>query len=203
MVYNQIVRKVLIPYGKYQMSQKGDNTLLPIWALLRLYKDKKQENKLLPSLKELLWSVAWMLGDCSSQSLAVFCLQAFFSSLFFSVRSFCFIVFFAISYCRKLKIYKNSQSNTINLRVCMIYLASTITGSQPISSCFKFHTSVQFAYYFEENSRFIISSVTISVCTLRGNGSLKHYKSKSAFIVFYSFFVLYLKVNKNNYQMLH
>lgn len=134
MVYNQIVRKVLIPYRKYQMSQKGDNILLPIWALLRLCKDKKQENKLLPSLKELL-GAQLVLGDCSSQSLTVFCLQAFFFQVIFSVRSFCFVVFFAISYCRKLKIYKSSQSRTINLRVCMLQLQQSLVHSQfPLAS---------------------------------------------------------------------
>lgn len=183
------------------MSQKGDNTLLPIWALLRLHKDKKQENKLLPSLKELL-GAQLVLGDCSSQSLTVFCLQAFFFPGYFFSQIFLLRGFLCNLLLQKIENLQE-QPKQNNKPPCVCALASTITGSQPISSCFKFHTSLQFAYYFEENSRFIISSVNISVCTLRSNGSLKHYKSKSAFIVFYSFFVLYLKVNKNNYQMLH
>lgn len=143
-----------------------------------------------------------MLGDCSSVINDVLS-----SSFFFFPVNFFSQIFLLHSFLCNLLLQKTEnlqeQPKQYNKPSCVYVLASTVTGSQPLSSRFKFHTSLQFAYYFEENSRYIISSINISVCTLRGNGSLKHHKSKSAFIVFYSFFVLYLKVNKNNYQMLH
>lgn len=183
------------------MSQKRDNTVLPIWALLRRYKDKKQENQPLPSLRELLGVRLGCVVTARHSHYLCFVFKLFLPVYFFSQ------IFLLHSFLYNLLLQKienlQEQPKQYNKPPSVYDLASTITGSQPISSCFKFHTSLQFAYYFEENSRFIISSVNISVCTLRGNGSLKHYKSKSAFIVFYSFFVLYLKVNKNNYQMLH
>lgn len=142
-----------------------------------------------------------MLGDCSSVINYVLSSNFFFPINFFSQ------IFLLHSFLCNLLLQKienlQEQPKQYNKPPCvyMIQLQQSLVHSH-------FHltsnsTPVSFAYYFEENSRYIISSVNISVCTLRGNGSLKHYKSKSAFIVFYSFFVLYLKVNKNDYQMLH